>query len=153
MVGTVPRPRQGSNPQLSLSLRQRLEVVGHGLHLGGAQVPGDAVHDRVSALCLAAAVDGVRADLVMLRAARALAAWQGAADIGTTHVDAVAELVLHHRRHAGAPPQSGRAPAPTPEPQAGAAADPWGALPPPQAAGMAEVSPLKPFGTLPPKKA
>ena len=31
----------------------------------------DAVHARVSALCIDAAVDGLRADLVMLRAARA----------------------------------------------------------------------------------
>ena len=114
---------------------------------------GDAVHDRVSALCLQAAVDGVRADLVMLRAARALAAWQGAASIDTDHVDAVAELVLHHRRHAGAPPQGSQAQAPAPEPQASDAADPWGALPPPHTPGMAEVKPLKPFGKLPPKKA
>ncbi|OXH82763.1 magnesium chelatase, partial [Burkholderia multivorans] len=33
----------------------------------------DAVHARVSARCIEAAVDGLRADLVMLRAARALA--------------------------------------------------------------------------------
>lgn len=117
---------------------------------------GDAVHDRVSALCLEAAVDGVRADLVMLRAARALAAWQGAADIDIGHVDAVAELVLHHRRHAAAPEQPaqpGQTPAAAPRPQTNVPTDPWGALPPPQAAGMAEVKPLKPFGALPPKKA
>ncbi|MCA3188969.1 ATP-binding protein [Cupriavidus sp.] len=114
---------------------------------------GDAVHDRVSALCLAAAVDGVRADLVMLRAARALAAWRGADAIDTGHVDAVAELVLHHRRHAGVPPQSSAAQAPTPAPQSSEPADPWGALPPPHAPGIAEVKPLKPFGKLPPKKA
>jgi len=119
----------------------------------GALAFGDDVHDRVSALCLEAAVDGVRADLVMLRAARALAAWQGAADIDTSHVDAVAELVLHHRRQAAAPQQAGQVgQALAPQPQAAEAADPWGALPP-QASGMAEVKPLKPFGKLPPKKA
>ncbi len=67
----------------------------------------DAVHGRVSALCLAAGVDGLRADLVMLRAARALAALQGDAAISTAHVDSVAELVLHHRRQAGAPAPAG----------------------------------------------
>lgn len=61
----------------------------------------DAVHARVSELCLAAAVDGVRADLVMLRAARALAAWEAAPAVTVAHVDAVAELVLQHRRQAG----------------------------------------------------
>ena len=117
--------------------------------LGGLPF-GDAVHDRVSALCLAAAVDGVRADLVMLRAARALAAWQGAAAIDTGHVDAVAELVLHHRRQA-LPPEADAAQAPAPDPAP--SNDPWGGLPPPAPPGMADVKPLKPFGKLAPKKA
>jgi magnesium chelatase subunit I len=60
----------------------------------------DAVHDRVSALCIEAGVDGMRADLVMLRAARALAALQGVRAIGIEHVDGVAELALYHRRNA-----------------------------------------------------
>ncbi|MET0377538.1 MAG: ATP-binding protein [Spongiibacteraceae bacterium] len=60
----------------------------------------DAVLAHASALCIAAQVDGLRADLVMLRAARALAALQGDAEITTTHVNAVAELALFHRRRA-----------------------------------------------------
>ncbi|MBR8061338.1 ATP-binding protein [Burkholderia dolosa] len=63
---------------------------------------GDAVHARVSALCIEAAVDGLRADLVMLRAARALAALEHADAIAVAHVDRVAEAVLRHRRHADA---------------------------------------------------
>ncbi|SIT39763.1 Magnesium chelatase [Paraburkholderia ribeironis] len=59
----------------------------------------DAVHARVSALCIDAAVDGLRADLVMLRAARALAALEQAAAVTAEHVDRVAEAVLIHRRH------------------------------------------------------
>jgi magnesium chelatase subunit I len=47
---------------------------------------------------MAAAVDGVRADLVMLRAARALAAFEGRSIVSTDDVDAVAELALAHRR-------------------------------------------------------
>ena len=58
----------------------------------------DAVHARVSELCIDAAVDGLRADLVMLRAARALAALEQAAAISAEHVDRVAEAVLIHRR-------------------------------------------------------
>ena len=58
----------------------------------------DAVHAQVSTLCIAAAVDGLRADLVMLRAARALAAWELADAVTTQHVDCVAEAVLVHRR-------------------------------------------------------
>ncbi|SEJ15274.1 ATP-binding protein [Paraburkholderia diazotrophica] len=58
----------------------------------------DAVHAHVSALCIAAGVDGLRADLVMLRAARALAAFEQADDVTLEHVDRVAESVLLHRR-------------------------------------------------------
>ncbi|PFH13668.1 ATP-binding protein [Burkholderia sp. JKS000303] len=66
-----------------------------------------AVHARVSALCIDAAVDGLRADLVMLRAARALAALEQADAVTVSHVERVADAVLRHRRHAGAPPSSG----------------------------------------------
>ena len=67
----------------------------------------DTVHARVSALCIDAAVDGLRADLVMLRAARALAALEQADAVTVSHVERVADAVLRHRRHAGPPPSSG----------------------------------------------
>lgn len=57
----------------------------------------DAVHEAVALQCIAAQVDGLRADLVMLRAARALAAWQGSHSITPAHVAEVAPLVLQHR--------------------------------------------------------
>ena len=58
----------------------------------------DAVLQHAAALALAAGVDGVRADLVMLRAARALAALEGRNAVTPQDVDAVAELALAHRR-------------------------------------------------------
>ncbi|CAB3751775.1 ATP-binding protein [Paraburkholderia solisilvae] len=61
----------------------------------------EAVHQRVSALCIAAQVDGMRADLVMLRAARALAALEGAPAVSTAHVERVAQSVLLHRQRNG----------------------------------------------------
>jgi magnesium chelatase subunit I len=64
----------------------------------------DAVHARVSALCIAAHVDGLRSDLVMLRAARALAAFEQAPAVGVEHVERVSESVLVHRRKEGNPP-------------------------------------------------
>ncbi|WP_028224106.1 ATP-binding protein [Paraburkholderia ferrariae] len=67
-------------------------------------VAGDAVHERVAALCIEAAVDGLRADIVMLRAARALAAFEGAGEVSVAHVDRVAEAVLAHRRRADPAP-------------------------------------------------
>ncbi|NMG04240.1 ATP-binding protein [Azoarcus taiwanensis] len=119
----------------------------------------DADHERVAAMCHAAAVEGVRADLVMLRAARAHAALAGRDAIDAADIDAVAELVLAHRRHAEAeaeqaphtppPPPSGasgqqqrtaQAPADSTAPEDGD----WGALPPQLVpiAGVKSVRPL-----------
>ncbi|QIE28409.1 Magnesium-chelatase 38 kDa subunit (plasmid) [Caballeronia sp. SBC1] len=64
----------------------------------------DAVHASVSELCIEAHVDGVRADLVMLRAARALAAFEEASAVNVEHVERVAESVLLHRRKQGSAP-------------------------------------------------
>jgi magnesium chelatase subunit I len=58
----------------------------------------DAVLQHAAALALAAGVDGMRADLVMLRAARALAALEGRHAVTPQDVDTVAELALAHRR-------------------------------------------------------
>ena len=104
----------------------------------------DAVLERAAQHALAAAVDGVRADLVMLRAARALAALAGRSELTPADVDAVAELALVHRRSSStaappksAPPSAAANPNPnlTAAPAAGGAAgrDPtpqgdWGAL-------------------------
>jgi magnesium chelatase subunit I len=68
----------------------------------------DAVHARVSEFCIEAHVDGLRADLVMLRAARALAAFEDADAVGVDHVERIAEAVLSHRRKLGNAPASNR---------------------------------------------
>ncbi|PWW47675.1 magnesium chelatase subunit I [Melaminivora alkalimesophila] len=106
----------------------------------------DAVHAAVSELCLAARVDGLRADLVMLRAARALAAWEDADEVLPEHVRQVAELVLAHRRQAGepVPPQ---APSPPAAPPAAPTAPTGGAAPPPSGADPAPAPPLPDTGS------
>lgn len=55
--------------------------------------------------CYAAGVDGLRADLVWLRAARAHAAWRGVSAIALEDIDAVAEFALRHRRRDAQAPQ------------------------------------------------
>ncbi|MDM0040337.1 ATP-binding protein [Variovorax sp. J22G21] len=123
---------------------------------GDALPYDDEVHATVGTLCMAAQVDGLRADLVMLRAARALAAWEQAEAITTTHVRQVAELVLLHRRKPGADsgaaakapgegtsaPTTARDASGTPAP-APADAD-WGAMPP-EPVGIERVKPLRPL--------
>ncbi len=125
----------------------------------------DAVHERVSTLCIAAGVDGLRADLVLLRAARALAALQGAEKIATTHVEAVAGYALHHRRNTPAdasPPQSAASDAVDRDTHAAgtdrqrdestAADDDWGTLPAPGDAQLATIDAVKGVRPLPRKK-
>lgn len=123
----------------------------------------DAVHAHVSALCIDAAVDGLRADLVMLRAARALAALEQAAAVTTEHVGRVAEAVLAHRRHdretrAGGEPPEREVPQQAADntdagpsqlsqeavPGAASVDNDWGYLPP-QHAGVAQVKGVVPL--------
>ncbi|APA88955.1 ATP-binding protein [Paraburkholderia sprentiae WSM5005] len=106
----------------------------------------DAVHARVSALCIDAAVDGLRADLVMLRAARALAAFERADAVTVRHVERVADAVLLHRRrqhdapHANQRQQEGEAQS---QDVTGSASD--------RAAGSATSSADPDWGYLPPE--
>jgi magnesium chelatase subunit I len=116
----------------------------------------DAVVQHAANLALAAGVDGIRADLVMLRAARALAALEQRDAVSVDDVDAVAELALAHRRspdgvappapRASSPPAGGQGAAPS---NGSAPEGDWGALPP-QPEAMATV---KHTGAWPPKKA
>ena len=83
--------------------------------------------------CFAAGVDGMRADLVWLRAARAHAAWRGAQTISEDDIEAVAEFALRHRRREISKP------APTPEqPQS-----------PPPANGSSQASGQGQWGEMP----
>ncbi|SAK52685.1 protoporphyrin IX magnesium-chelatase [Caballeronia calidae] len=104
----------------------------------------DAVHARVSELCIAAHVDGLRADIVMLRAARALAAFESASSVGVTHVERVADAVLKHRRreaHASSPDHAERESAPR---ETNAGDSDWGYLPP-EPAGTVKVKQVRPL--------
>lgn len=111
----------------------------------------DAVLAHASNLCIDANVDGLRADLVMLRAARALAALQGDAEITTAHIDAVAELALYHRRRAQAPannspqqPTNDNTSGSTDDRRSDSESDNWGEMPPQpvEAIGVKGVKPL-----------
>jgi magnesium chelatase subunit D len=53
---------------------------------------------RIASLCAAFGVDGMRADLVVARAAVAHAAWRGAGTVDETDIRVAAQLALPHRR-------------------------------------------------------
>jgi magnesium chelatase subunit D len=65
--------------------------------LPGVALP-DAELDRIARLCLAYGVDGLRADIVVARAALTLAAWHGRAEVTAEEVREAARLALPHRR-------------------------------------------------------
>lgn len=58
----------------------------------------DAELRRIAAVCSAFEVDGMRADLVVARAAMAHAAWRGAERVEESDVEVAARLALPHRR-------------------------------------------------------
>ncbi|MDR7101592.1 magnesium chelatase ATPase subunit I [Croceicoccus sp. BE223] len=64
--------------------------------LAGLSVP-DAVMTDIAALCRAVGADGLRGELTVMRAARALAALKGARSVKREHVIEVAPMALRHR--------------------------------------------------------
>ena len=64
--------------------------------LAGVEVP-DAVLELASRLCIGLGTDGLRAELTLMRAARALAAFDGDAVVTAAHLRLVAAPALRHR--------------------------------------------------------
>ncbi len=64
--------------------------------LAGVTIP-DAVLAHASRLCMAVGADGLRGELTLMRAGRALAALDGVTLVTTDHIARVAPLALRHR--------------------------------------------------------
>jgi magnesium chelatase subunit I len=64
--------------------------------LADVQVP-DGILEQCARLCLALGTDGLRGELTMMRAARALAALDGDAEVTDAHLRRVAPAALRHR--------------------------------------------------------
>ncbi|MDP2183305.1 MAG: putative cobaltochelatase [Actinomycetota bacterium] len=65
----------------------------------------DELISLIAAVCLENSVSGHRADVVMERTAKAIAAWEGRVRVAEEDILAAAELVLPHRRRDHAPSQ------------------------------------------------
>jgi magnesium chelatase subunit I len=74
----------------------RKRIVGARERLAKVKV-GDAALERAAQLCMALGTDGLRGELTLIRAARALAALDGDAEVGDTHLKRVAPPALRHR--------------------------------------------------------
>ncbi len=74
----------------------RRDLVAARARLPDVAVP-DAVLELATRLCLALGTDGLRGELTLMRAARALASLDGAAAAGAEHLRRVAPAALRHR--------------------------------------------------------
>jgi len=74
----------------------RKKLVAARERLNEVQVP-DAALERAAQLCMGLGTDGLRGELTVIRAARALAALDGAAKVGDEQIRRVAKPALRHR--------------------------------------------------------
>jgi magnesium chelatase subunit I len=76
------------------ALRKR--IVAGRRRLNGVEVP-DAVLEQAARLCMHLGTDGLRAELTLMRAARALASYEQAPEVNISHIRRVAPPALRHR--------------------------------------------------------
>ena len=74
----------------------RRRIVAGRKRLDEVQVP-DAVLERAAELCMALGTDGLRGELALMRAARALAAYEGDTVVTVDHLKRMAAPALRHR--------------------------------------------------------
>jgi len=74
----------------------RRRIAAGRTRLDSVKVP-DAALERAARLCVALGTDGLRGELTLVRAARAVAALEGAAAVGDAHLRRVAPAALRHR--------------------------------------------------------
>jgi magnesium chelatase subunit I len=76
--------------------RLRRRIVSGRSRLAAVDVP-DAALERAAQLCMSLGTDGLRAELTLIRAARALASLEGEAAVGDAQLRRVAPSALRHR--------------------------------------------------------
>ena len=76
--------------------RLRRQIVAARKRLASVIVP-DAALERAARLCMRLGTDGLRGELTLMRAARALAAFDGSADVGDAQLRRIAAPALRHR--------------------------------------------------------
>ena len=74
----------------------RRDILAARAALPGLKTPNTVLHD-CAALCIALGSDGLRGELTLLRAARALAAFEGADTVSRVQLRSVAPMCLGHR--------------------------------------------------------
>jgi len=77
-------------------IKLRKKIISARDHLAGVTV-SDAALERAAKLCMALGTDGLRGELTLMRAARALAALEGAKQVADEHLRRIAPPALRHR--------------------------------------------------------
>lgn len=77
--------------------RKTLKRIAKGSELLPHVEMPDAILTRASELCMAVGADGLRGELTLMRAGRALAALEGGTVVGIDHIKRVAPMALRHR--------------------------------------------------------
>jgi magnesium chelatase subunit I len=99
-------PAQFAAAWESKDIQVREQLLKARAGLGAVEVP-DAVLEAASRLCMALGADGLRGELTLMRAARALAALQGATVAEERHLRDIAPMALRHRLRRNPLDQSG----------------------------------------------
>ncbi|REG82219.1 ATP-binding protein [Marinomonas pollencensis] len=107
----------------------------------------DDLRMEVASRCQDAQVDGVRADIVWVRAAMTHAAWRGASTVSIDDIQAVEALVLAHRRHDS--PAQPPAPRSSPPPSMPPSRRPQNSRPDNTAASSEEPNSQGDWGSMP----
>lgn len=76
--------------------RIRKKIVAARRRIGSVDVPDSAL-ERAARLCMALGTDGLRGEITLIRAARALAALEGDEVVGDSHIHTMAASALRHR--------------------------------------------------------
>lgn len=76
--------------------RVRAQIENARRLIGNVRVP-DAMIEQTTKICMRLGTDGLRGELTMVRAARALAALEGCEEVTATHIVRVAPSTLRHR--------------------------------------------------------
>jgi len=89
-------PKKFTESWAGAQSRLRDRIVSARASLADVEVP-DAALERAATLCMALGTDGMRGELTLIRAARALAALDGDAGVTDAHLRLVAPMALRHR--------------------------------------------------------
>nr|WP_206335898.1 ATP-binding protein [Rhizorhabdus phycosphaerae] len=95
------RDPQGFSESWKRAERKTLKQIARGREALPMVTISDAVLTYASRLCMTVGADGLRGELTLMRASRALAALDGADMVTTGHVAAVAPMALRHRLRRG----------------------------------------------------